>query len=608
MSTATKLPLEEAFQGFLERLSVRDPEKLLFINIPQVPVDIFSPETAIRNGYHNYQPVGYLYLAAAARMAMPDIGLSILDLNHEMLRRCHTGELDGEFRGFWKDLIAQEIRRSSQLFVCVGNMFEATSPVYCEILEFIRASFPQVPLLAGGVQTTIDYQKLLDRDYCHLAFRFEAETSFQNFLKACGARERSIPGSIAFRYDDVLYESPPNPGVEKEILDIRPYYYLIDVADYHKYGGVNPYSRYVGKEKAFGTVLINRGCRAACTFCGVRDFNGKGVRRRTLESVLDEIKYLVEEKGISVIEWLDDDLLFNKKATVELFKAMAEELPDDFEWIANNGIIAAAADREVMYWMVKSGCKAFKVGIESGNDAMLAKVKKPGTKKGFRRAGEIFNEYPEVFVSGNYMIGFPGETFGEIMDTYNFSEELSWDWANWSICQPHPGTDIFDAFQSLGDDRREKEHFGVYNPGKAAAQKGNFGYHKGYHSSDEKARGILSGKEVFNIPRDQVPSEEQIKEIWFTFNLVVNFLNNRNFKPGGNPDKIVRWFESIHASYPMDASMCACLAYGYQMLDDRSNNAYYRDKFHELVDEFDYWKRRVEEFPELLDFVSSKSR
>jgi hypothetical protein len=113
----------------------------------------------------------------------------------------------------------------------------------------------------------------------------------------------------------------------------------------------------------------------------------------------------------------------------------------------------------------------------------------------------------------------------------------------------------------------------------------------------------VSGREVFNLPYDQVPSVEQMKEIWFTFNIVTNFFNNRNFKPGGNLDKIIRWFEAILDSYPRDASMCAMLSHGHTLAGNTEQSQMYRDKFHSLCAEFDYWKRRVLEFPELLDFA-----
>jgi len=319
---------------------------------------------------------------------------------------------------------------------------------------------------------------------------------------------------------------------------------------------------------------------------------------------VDEIKFLVEEKGVRVIEWLDDDLVFGKKRSLEMFKLMAEELPPGFEWIANNGITGSAISEEIMFWMVKSGCKAFRVGVESGNEAMLRTIRKPATKQSLREAGAIFSKYPEVLIGGNYMLGFPEETFGEMMDTYEFANELSWDWAHFSICQPAAGTPVFDAFQSLGDARCQEDHFQGLVPARLARQEDSFGYYKIYRSGREMPNSILSGWDVFDLPRNQVPSSEQIKEIWFTFNIVTNFFNNRNFKPGGDVEKIVRWFESIHASYPRDASMCAMLAYGHGLLGTRDKNKLYREKFHLLYEEYDHWKRRVAEFPELLDYVS----
>jgi hypothetical protein len=596
--------LQEAYESFLNRLPVRNPRRLLFINIPQVPADVFNPETAKLNGYHIYPPIGYLYLAAAARLANPEIELSVLDLNYEMLRMCHLGLLGDNILDFWKELIVHEVNRGDQMHICVGNMFEATTPMFLEITRFIRQSFKNVTVLTGGVQTTQDYRRILEDDYCHMTFRHEAEMQFKSFLESCdGTKPLGAPNGIAFRLDDQIYETAACLEPITEFLDIRPYYSLIDIDNYHKYGGVNPYSRYVGKEKPFGTVLSNRGCRAQCTFCGVLSFNGLSARRRSARSVVDEIKFLVDEKGIRVIEWLDDDLLFGRKQSAELFKLMAKELPCDFEWIANNGVIAGAVTEEIMYWMVKSGCKAFKVGIESGNEAVLRKIKKPASKPGLLRAGAIFNKYPEVFVSGNFIVGFPEETFGEMMDSYNFANELSWDWTNYYICQPLPGTEIFDAFQSLGDERCGQDNLSVYNPGKSSPQKGNFGYYKGYHSDDEKANPILSGRDVFNLSKDHIPSREQVKEIWFTFNIVTNFFNNRNIKPGGNPEKIVRWFESIAASYPRDASMCAMLSHGYRLLGNQEKSRFYREKFYRLHQEHDYWKRRVEEFPELLEYA-----
>lgn len=109
------------------------------------------------------------------RQVNPDVEVSILDLNYEMLRRCHLDTLGDGVHDFWKEFIAEEIAASSQSHVCVGNMFEATTRVFLRILEYTRTSFPDVTLATGGVQVTHDYREIIKGDYCHVAFRNELE-------------------------------------------------------------------------------------------------------------------------------------------------------------------------------------------------------------------------------------------------------------------------------------------------------------------------------------------------------------------------------------------------------------------------------------------------
>lgn len=600
---ATGTNVQTAYRAFLETLPVRIPGKLLFINVPQVPANLFLSETADRDGYYNYPPTGYLYLAAAARLAIPDVELKVLDLNFEMLRRSRLGILD-RVEGFWKEILDEEITKSVDLYACVGNNWAIVTPMFLEITRYIKDNFKNVTLITGGVEVTQSYKRIVEEDYCHMAFRHDAEVAFRTFLESChGANIQKVPDGIAFKLGEEFFETQPDAQPPKDFLDIRPYYHLIEVENYHKYGGLNPFTRYVAKDKVYATTLSNRGCRANCTFCGVLAFYPGVVRPRTARSVVDELKFLAEKKGVRLIDWLDDDLVYSKKGSVELFRLMAEELPSDFEWVAINGITGCAITEEIMYWMVQSGCKAFKVGIESGNEAMLRKIRKPADKDGLRKAGIMFNKYPEIYVSGNYMLGFPNETFGEIMDTFDFANELSWDWANFSICQPAVGTPIFDAFQELGDDRCLEDNFDGLIPARLTQQAGNFGYEDNDRNVNLISDPVLSGRDVFDLHRHKVPSNDQMKEIWFTFNIITNFFNNRNFKPGGNLDKIVRWFETILESYPRDASMCAMLSHGYRLKGNESESQKYRNKFHSLCSEFEYWKKRVQQFPELLEYA-----
>ncbi len=588
----------EVFQSFLDKLPVRSPTDLVLINPQLVPEENFDVLVARNKGYYAYPPVGLLYLAATAKKVNPSIDIKIIDLNYELLRHAHDEEFSYKH---WQEIVSRTIEQCKEAHVGITYMFSATKSCFVDVARYVRENYPKIPLLAGGVQATYDYKEILKEGHADIVFRKEAELQFKSFMESCfSGKVISVPNGIAISLEDKVYELGENTEEVPIDEDIREFYSLIPVENYHRYGSLAAFSRYNGEDKSFATVLSNRGCRARCTFCTVRDFNGFGVRQRSVRSVIDEIKFLVKEKGIKQIDWLDDDLLWNPSRAVELFNGLSTEVPE-IEWICNNGLIAAAITDEIMYSMVKSGMKAFKIGIESGNDKILKDIKKPTTKPKLREKSELFKRYPEVFVSANFIVGFPNETFAQMMDTYNFANELKWDWSSFYICQPLKGTEMFSAFQALGDERVDVDSYDrTLNPGKAAAR-GEFGY-----QFDKNREQIRTGKDVFNIPEDSVPSQEQIKEIWFTFNLMTNFFQNYNFTSDGRVDKMIRWFDSIYQAYPYDASMCAALVRGYTISGDNKNAGFYKRRFYQLLDESAYWRRRAEEFPELISFAEGK--
>lgn len=585
-----------AFQAFLEGLKVNNPGQLVLIQPHFVPEELFDVTTARRGGYTTYPPVGLLYLAAVAKEVNPQIDIRVIDLNHELPRHAQSDQFS---YSIWREILFNELQSCDAPHIGVSYMFGTTKPNFVEVCKFIREHFPGVPLLSGGVQATYDYEELLDNDLCDLVVRNEGEVQFKAFLESSIARRAvAIPWGSAFKHEGRVYELGEPPRDVPVEGDIRQFYSLIDVNSYHKYGSLGALSRYTGEDKPFATVLSNRGCRARCTFCTVRDFNGFGVRQRPVESVIEEIKFLVNEKGIKQIDWLDDDLLWDPKRTVELFRGLATEVPG-LEWTSSNGLIAVAVTDEIMYWMVKSGLTSFKIGIESGNDKMLHLIKKPTTKPKLREKRQLFKKYPEVFVSANFIIGFPNETFAEMMDSFNFGTELEWDWMSFNVCQPLKGTEMFSAFQELGDDRCDEENYDkTLNPGRSAPM-GEVGNQR----TEGDGADIHTGWDVFNLPYDVVPTMDQLKEIWFTFNFVGNFLNNLNWGAGGNVPKIARWFEAIHSGFPRDASMCAALVKAHKLLGSEEKATFYQEKFLSIVSESGYWQRRVAEFPELLEFA-----
>jgi radical SAM superfamily enzyme YgiQ (UPF0313 family) len=583
----------ESYQYFLDKLP---PLKtLILINPMLVPKAVFEPMIARKKGYYIFPPLGLLYLAAIARDVDPSIKLHVVDLNFEMLMNAQEEGFDYDF---WEGRLAELIENCESPYIGITYMFESNKDTFTEIANFIRTKFPSVPLIGGGVQATYDYEELIEVLGLDGVIRREGENQFKIFLQNVLKKDKaSIPEGMAFSHEGKVGELDPSSEEVSVGTNITPVYPLIPIEDYYRYGSLAAFSRFNGDEKPFATLLGIRGCRAFCTFCTVRDFNGKGLRDRDVESIIDELRFLHYEKGIMQIDWLDDDLLWNRDRALLLFKRMTEELPK-LEWICNNGLIAAVIDEELMEWMVRSGMKAFKVGIESGNNAMLKRIKKPTSKRKLMAVSPIFKKYPEVLCSGNYIIGFPNETFQEMLDTYELSRALNWDWASFYLCQPLKGTEMFSVFENLDDERIKKENYDkLTNPGRSAVR-GEFGM-----NFDESKDFLARGREIFDLPRDLVPNLAQQNEIWFAFNFIVNFIENPNFQPGGNVKKIVDWFESIASGYPYDASMQAALAHGYHLMGNEDRSRLHQEQFKQILDTSNYWQRRAREFPEMLDMA-----
>ena len=73
----------------------------------------------------------------------------------------------------------------------------------------------------------------------------------------------------------------------------------------------------------------------------------------------------------------------------------------------------------------------------------------------------------------------------------------------------------------------------------------------------------MSGYDIFQLDQDEVPSAAQLKEIWFTFNYVANFLRlpalttNSDIRLRNH----IRWFDGLIQAFPDNAAMLSVRAY-----------------------------------------------
>ncbi|MBE6603321.1 MAG: YgiQ family radical SAM protein [Ruminococcaceae bacterium] len=123
----------------------------------------------------------------------------------------------------------------------------------------------------------------------------ELKVDKRRYAEAFGVQYRnqdSISGKAIVEYYDnkMLVQNPPMPPLEREELD--RVYALPFARTYHpmyeKEGGVPAI------EEVRFSVTHNRGCFGACNFCALAFHQGRTVRSRSIESVVEECKKITE--------------------------------------------------------------------------------------------------------------------------------------------------------------------------------------------------------------------------------------------------------------------------------------------------------------------------
>lgn len=527
---AADAPLDPGILGEARELMAKtfpNPDsvrRVLFVHPPDCTSDVFKFDVARRGGYYNFPPYGLGVLASKARSAGYEP--KICGLHQEVLSACRSAVSEETFNydNVWQERLLKDINEFKPDIVAVTCLFTMTYRSFLNIVRFVKSvkadwcpSPGGLPIAMGGVHIT-QFMHLVVQDLPEAEFIFpnEGEGAFVDFLSVANHKKSSdtLAGVVLNSNGKVInLNKLHRPSADD--INLIPAYDLMQVQNYSKVGRVGSFDWTRERGTTFASVLTNRGCRAACTFCNVRNFSGKGVRQRTVESVIEELKLLVHTYGVRHITWLDDDLLHDESRAIHLFNEIVRNNLN-ITWDAMNGVIARSCTDEVVSAMAASGCRATNIGVESGNAQIQHQIQKPGNSKIFLQAAEVFRRHPEINARVFLMVGFPGETFGMIGDTLTLAQEMNLDWYSITILQPWLSTPMYEAMAEQGlIEARQDRIDGRYSAGP-------FGQQRGFEESDninlEEFRNYFRGQNV-----NEIPSRDKLLDIWFWMNYYLNF-------------------------------------------------------------------------------------
>ena len=194
-------------------------------------------------------------------------------------------------------------------------------------------------------------------------------------------------------------------------------------------------------------LTVQEGCDKFCTYCVVPYTRGAEISR-PFNDLIDEARKLIEAGareitllGQNVNAWSGEDEKGRKVGIAGLIHALDKldgleriryttSHPNDMD----DALIAAHGEVEKLMPYLH-------LPVQSGNDRVLKAMNRSHTAESYLKLLDRFRAVrPDIALSGDFIVGFPGETEAEFVDTLNLVDAVGYAHAYSFKYSPRPGT------------------------------------------------------------------------------------------------------------------------------------------------------------------------
>jgi len=454
------------------------------------------------NTLWHYFPYNLCLLASMIR----DIcDVKILDTN---LNKSSYEELEDEIKYYKPDIVGITV-----LMDQYGKAGHTTAKIIKNVNKDIVTIF-------GGVYATINYDYIMEDENVDIVVVGEGEYTLRDIVSHFNGNGELPTKGICYRKEGIIINTGHSELIAN-LDEIRfPAYDLINLNDYI----------YLKDRKSIeapsvyplGRIITSRGCPVGCTFCQVKDIMGQKFRKRSPQKVLEEVKYLIDNYHIKSITFEDDNLITNRQRAIDIFEGLKKF---NISWTAF-AIAAFKLDKELLQIMKESGCVFVDIAIESASKRILKNIIRKPVDLDKVREIVLWAKELDIFISANFMIGFPTETWEEIRTTIKFAEELNLDYAKFFVVIPLRHTELWEMCE-------KNECF------KEGFNQENIRWSTGQLESDEYSSNDLTILRAYEWDRINFSSEEKIEKIRKRMNVSCKELEQIRKDTRGNVIKII---------------------------------------------------------------------
>ena len=223
-------------------------------------------------------------------------------------------------------------------------------------------------------------------------------------------------------------------------LDILPFYDWSNLSEPYYFERL-----FLGKHYRSSDYSMSRGCVNRCSYCFYKNlFETYGIkkniiRRYSIERAIEELVYLTGKHKLTFMKFHDSDFLNMGTSALDKFSSLYKkyiDLPNTM-----SACIDHVTEQKAKY-LTRMNCRAISVGLESGNEEIRKRLMKRNySNKSFIIKVGILKKCGIRVSTGN-LIGLPGETRQNMMETIILNKKAGVDHPDVNIFYPFPNLDL----------------------------------------------------------------------------------------------------------------------------------------------------------------------
>lgn len=294
--------------------------------------------------------------------------------------------------------------------------------------------------LFGGPHPTY-FPRFIEKEGVDAICRGEGDLCFPEFLDRFGTDRMYEVSNFSFKTSNGRYRENP-------VADLLRDFDTLPFPDrrllYHR--------NYFMARSPIKMFMAGRGCPYDCAYCFNHSFNamyrGRGpiLRTKSVQYVLDEIRDVARRYPLGMVRFLDDIFGPNRKWLEEFAERYPREIALPFTCYANPNMITKSYSK----LLAKAGCYAGFVAVECANEEIRRHVAtRRVTNERLISACQHLKRQ-KIRVATFSMVGLPGETEQDMLDTIELNRRMGVDYAEASIFQPYPGTRLNEYCRNNG--------------------------------------------------------------------------------------------------------------------------------------------------------------